>query len=166
MARKLRIEYPGAIYHVMSRGDRREPIFRGDSDREMFLESSGQACAKTGWAMETGPAGLVFGGAKPFARNLVEAIAEKVGAEHYGEERQEPSEGKAEAIVRAELKRRGWTDKTLKGRAKGDKEKVRMAERLPQETTMTLAWIAERLGMGTKTHLSHLLYWQKSGRKK
>jgi hypothetical protein len=28
MARKLRVEYPGAIYHVMNRSDRREPIFR------------------------------------------------------------------------------------------------------------------------------------------
>ena len=28
MPRSLRIEYPGAIYHVMNRGDRREPIFR------------------------------------------------------------------------------------------------------------------------------------------
>jgi putative transposase len=27
MARKLRLQYPGAIYHVMSRGDRREPVF-------------------------------------------------------------------------------------------------------------------------------------------
>jgi hypothetical protein len=26
MARKLRVEYPGAIYHVMNRGDRREPL--------------------------------------------------------------------------------------------------------------------------------------------
>jgi hypothetical protein len=55
----------------------------------------------------------------------------------------------------------------LKARAKGDEEKVRMAERLRRETTMMmLAWIAERLRMGTKTHLSHLLYWQKRGRKK
>jgi hypothetical protein len=28
MPRKLRLEYPGAIYHVMNRGDRREDIFR------------------------------------------------------------------------------------------------------------------------------------------
>ena len=49
MARKLRIEYPGAIYHLMNRGDRREPIFRGDSDRELFLETLSEACAKTGW---------------------------------------------------------------------------------------------------------------------
>src|SRR5689334_4888288 len=49
MARKLRVEYEGAIYHVMSRGDRREAIFADDHDREMFLETLGQACAKTDW---------------------------------------------------------------------------------------------------------------------
>ena len=49
MARKLRIEYPGALYHVMNRGDRREPIFKDDKDRERFLETLGQACGKTGW---------------------------------------------------------------------------------------------------------------------
>jgi hypothetical protein len=37
MARRLRIEYPGAIYHVMHRGDRREPIFQDDRDRKQFL---------------------------------------------------------------------------------------------------------------------------------
>ncbi len=31
MSRKLRIEYPGAMYHVMSRGDQREDIFRDQS---------------------------------------------------------------------------------------------------------------------------------------
>src|SRR6266511_2385334 len=49
MARKLRVEYPGAIYHVMNRCDRREPIFKDDADRERFLETLGEACAKTGW---------------------------------------------------------------------------------------------------------------------
>ena len=34
MARPLRIEFPGAVYHVTSRGDRREPIVLGDEDRE------------------------------------------------------------------------------------------------------------------------------------
>jgi hypothetical protein len=37
MARKLRVEYLGAIYHVMNRGDRREPIFQDDLDRQKFL---------------------------------------------------------------------------------------------------------------------------------
>ena len=49
MARKLRLQYPGAIYHVMSRGDRREDIFQSDKDRELFLETLDQACEKTDW---------------------------------------------------------------------------------------------------------------------
>ena len=36
MARQLRIQYEGAIYHLMSRGDRREEIFRDDLDRKSF----------------------------------------------------------------------------------------------------------------------------------
>src|SRR5437867_3574498 len=49
MARKLRVEYPGAIYHVMNRVDRREPIFRDDLDRLRYLETLGEVCVKTGW---------------------------------------------------------------------------------------------------------------------
>jgi len=49
MARKLRIQYPGAIYHVMNRGDRRELIFADDQDRRQFLETLTEACQKTGW---------------------------------------------------------------------------------------------------------------------
>ena len=43
------MENEGAIYHVMNRGDSREPIFREDSDRLLFLETLGEACAKTDW---------------------------------------------------------------------------------------------------------------------
>jgi len=49
MPRKLRLEYEGAIYHVMSRGDRREPIFNDDADRKRFLETLGESCGKTDW---------------------------------------------------------------------------------------------------------------------
>jgi len=49
MPRRLRLEYEGAIYHVMNRGDRKEEIFLDDQDRERFLETLGEACAKTGW---------------------------------------------------------------------------------------------------------------------
>src|SRR5215471_2275567 len=49
MARKLRVEYEGAIYHILNRGDRREAIFLDDEDRDCFLSTLGQACAKTGW---------------------------------------------------------------------------------------------------------------------
>jgi REP element-mobilizing transposase RayT len=49
MARKLRVEYPGAVYHVMNRGDRREVIFLDDADRRRFVESLAECCAKTNW---------------------------------------------------------------------------------------------------------------------
>src|SRR6266704_4833431 len=49
MARKLRVQYPGALYHVMNRGDRREPIFRDDADRQSFLATLGEVCLKTSW---------------------------------------------------------------------------------------------------------------------
>jgi REP element-mobilizing transposase RayT len=49
MARKLRVEYPGAVYHVLNRGDRREPIFRSDQDRDLFIATLAEACQKTGW---------------------------------------------------------------------------------------------------------------------
>ena len=47
MPRALRIEYPGAIYHVMNRGDRREPIYQDAADRTRFLQTSSETCAKT-----------------------------------------------------------------------------------------------------------------------
>ncbi len=49
MARKLRLEYAGAVYHLMNRGDRQEAIFEDDSDRERFLETLAEVCLKTGW---------------------------------------------------------------------------------------------------------------------
>ena len=49
MPRQLRIEYPGASYHVMARGNRREAIFRDDRDCEAFLARLDTACGKTGW---------------------------------------------------------------------------------------------------------------------
>jgi REP element-mobilizing transposase RayT len=54
MPRQLRIEYPGAIYpgaiyHIMNRGDRHEPIFRDDADHLCFLDTFSEACTKTDW---------------------------------------------------------------------------------------------------------------------
>ena len=44
MARPLRIEYPGAYYHVMNRGNRREDIFLTDKDRQVFLDGLADSC--------------------------------------------------------------------------------------------------------------------------
>lgn len=46
MSRPLRIEFPGALYHVTSRGDRREDIFLDDTDRARFLAVVAQGLAR------------------------------------------------------------------------------------------------------------------------
>jgi hypothetical protein len=91
MARKLRVEYAGAMDHVMKRGDRRERI-----------------------------------------------LAE-------------------------ELKRGRWQGADLKTRPKGYPVKVALAARLRAETTMTAGWIAERLAMGTRGYLNHLVPPEEAG---
>jgi hypothetical protein len=48
VARKLRLQYAGAIYHVMNRGDRREAIFLDDKDRHTFLETLAEAFRSPG----------------------------------------------------------------------------------------------------------------------
>jgi len=304
MARKLRVEYPGAIYHVINRGDRREPIVRDEVDRECFLRTLGEACGKTGWqvhalclmpnhfhlVVETPRGNLVAGmkwflgtytgrfnrrhrlyghlfsgrykslivdgsgsgylktvcdyvhlnparakllkgeqrmreyvwsswpeylkkpgkrwpwlrvdrllgecglpqdsaagrrmleqgleerraaevgadykqvrrgwcfGPEQFRKELLGQMKERLGAEHFGEERQETIAEHAEAIVKAELRRRRWTEGDLGKRAKGDACKMAMAQRLRAESAVTVKWIAERLQMGSAGYVNHLLY--------
>ncbi len=49
MPRSPRIQYAGARYHVISRGNRRERILEGSGDKEVFLATLDEACARTGW---------------------------------------------------------------------------------------------------------------------
>jgi putative transposase len=49
MARPLRIEYPGALYHVTSRGDHQEAIFEDDQDRRAFLNILGEVISRFQW---------------------------------------------------------------------------------------------------------------------
>lgn len=311
MARKLRVQYPGAVYHVMNRGDRREPIFYDDKDRQAFLQTLGEACARTRWrihafclmpnhfqlVLTTPQANLVAGmkwflatytgrfnrrhklfghlfsgrykaltvdgsgngylktvcdyvhlnpvrakliraeqslasyrwssyghyllpprkrpvwlrvesllgehgipkdsvaGRREFARRmqwrqqtdeshedlkrvrrgwylgdnafrkeLLAQMKERMGEHHYGEERVEADEERAEDIVREGLRRLGWRESDLEKKPKGDPEKLKLAVRLRAETTVTIKWIAQRLRMGAWTYLNSLLYRQRRGK--
>ena len=303
MVRKLRVEYPGAIYHVMSRGDHREPIFSDDFDRRRFIETLAQTCAKTGWqvhayclmgnhfhlVLETPLGNLVAGmkwflgtytgrfnrrhklfghlfsgrykallvdgsgngylrtvcdyvhlnpprakmlkaqqplrsypwssygqylqapskrpawlrvdrllgemgiprdssagrrqfervmeqrrwreepgqwrsvergwclGDEEFRQELLAQMDGKLGRHHGGPERQETDASRAERLLTKELQRRGWTTEHLVARRKGDREKVKLAQRLRSQTTMTLDWIAARLQMGTAGYAAQCL---------
>ena len=302
MARKLRLQYPGAIYHVMNRGDRREDIFLSDNDRALFVRTLAEACEKTDWQVhawclmsnhfhlvtETPRANLVEGmhwllgvytnrfnhrqkecghlfsgrykalyvdgsgtgylktvsdyvhlnparagllrpeeplqsypwssyplyledparrpvwlrvdrllgewgipkdspagrqhfagqmearrraeaggdytpegwclGNEEFRQELLAQVSAQANPRHTGEEINQSALAKAERIVREELNQLGWDANDLQARRKGDGRKLRIAARLRRETTMTLAWIAQRLNMGTPGHVSCLLF--------
>ena len=310
MARKLRIQYPGAMYHVMNRGDRQEAIFKDDQDRGRFLDTLTEACQKTGWlvqayclmpnhfhlVVETPQANLVAGmkwllgtytsrynrrhrqfghlfsgrykallvdgsgngylksvcdyvhlnpararlvkreqplstyewssyprylappsrrpvwlrvdrllgewgipkdsvagrrvfaqhlerrrlektkeefkplergwcfGGEEFRQELLEQVHTGPGPSHYGEAVQEAEAAQAERRVVAGLQRLGWHEPELKARRKGDPRKVALALELRSHTTMSLAWIAQRLSMGSRGYLAWLLQQQGKGR--
>lgn len=46
MTRPLRLEFPGALYHVTARGNRRNPIYRDDADRRAWLKVLGLVCER------------------------------------------------------------------------------------------------------------------------
>lgn len=49
MSRPLRLQYPGAVYHLTSRGNARQRIFWDDQDREVFLSTLGHVVSRYGW---------------------------------------------------------------------------------------------------------------------
>jgi hypothetical protein len=114
----------------MNRGDRREPIFRTDNG--------------------------VWGG-KGFREEWLKLMRGRTGSQHGGEERRESEAAWAEPMVKDDLKRRGWTERDLAQRPKGDGQKLKLARRMRAETTMTLHWIANRLNMGAAGSLANLL---------
>lgn len=51
VSRPLRIEFAGALYHVMARGNARQPIFHDDEDRQAFVANLGRACDRFEWRL-------------------------------------------------------------------------------------------------------------------
>jgi putative transposase len=51
MPRKLRLEFEGAVYHVISRGNYRSDVFAHDSTKAAFLKCLGEACEKSQWVV-------------------------------------------------------------------------------------------------------------------
>jgi hypothetical protein len=70
----------------------------------------------------------------------------------------EAVEAKAQRLVAEALRVSGITQEQLAAWRKGHPFKVRLAAKLRAKTTVTVGWIAQRLGMGTRGHLAHLLY--------
>lgn len=142
MPRPLRIEYPGALYHILSRGDRREAILLDEFDRHTFLRTLDEACQNLG------------------AADLVQRLTERLGRTAHkhelGRERDETDTQRAERLVSEWLCSTGWTEAGLSGRAKGEPGKVELARLLRQHTPMSRQWIAERLRKGSASNVTKL----------
>ena len=153
MPRQIRVEYPGAIYHVMSRGDRREDIFHDDVDRQEFLKTLAKACQKTGFQMD--------------AYYLHHIESDTPAGRQEFERRMEPrrdqatAEGKGERIIGEELARLKWRAVELAQRPKSDSETLAIVARLRRETILPVGWIAQRPQMGTRKSLSTRLQERK-----
>ncbi len=152
---------PGRLRVDRLLGEYRIPKDSVAGRRELERAVEERRAAESGVDYKAIRRGWCFG-EKAFRQELLAQMSERLGAEHYGEERLETAEAKAERIIAEELKRRKWREAELTKRAKGDPAKVAIAGRLRAETTVTVAWIAERLSMGTASYLNNRLYrWRK-----
>ena len=121
---------------------------RGGESREQFQ------ALRRGWHF----------GEEPHRKKALLAVKQSRSKHLYGPEVNEAAEENALEIIEDELRALGWSQEDLVTERKGHVEKVRIAQRLRAKTTMPLRWIAEKLHMGMRSHLTHLLYW--SGREK
>jgi len=101
--------------------------------------------------------GWRFGG-ELFLARLLDRLDGKVSENHFAQERIDMAEVKAKKIIDVGLKEIGWTEDDLRERNKCAPEKVRLAQRLRAETTLSLKRVAQRLNMGSWTSVSKLLY--------
>ena len=186
MARKVRIQYPGAIYHVMNRGDHKERIFCDDQDRQQSLATLEEVCQKTAWqvhafclmsnhfhfVVET-PAPNLVEGMTWFLGNYTRRFNGRhqlFGHLFSGRYKAPLVEGsgngymKTERLVTEALRIEDVSEAQWASWRKGHPFEVRLASRLRTETTVTVDWIAQRLHMGTRGHAAHLLSLQEHSR--
>src|SRR5438132_818869 len=155
MPRMMRVEYPGAIYHVMDRGDRRE----NKEDRLLAYPWSSWLWYlaapehRPGWIRvdrllgEHGIQQDSAAGRQEFKQKMLDLMEGKLGENHSGELHRESAEQNANRIIAEELSRLGWKESDLSSRLKNDPGKLLMAVRVRKETTLPIRWIATRLQM-------------------
>ena len=120
MARQVRIEYAGAVYHVMARGNQGRPIFADDLDRKSWLNTLGQACEKTGWRID---AWVWMRNHYHLLKLIQAALGEGRAASYAGAAKRAHGEAEAERWLGAGLKALGLEAGSLPERPKGLAEK-------------------------------------------
>ena len=97
-------------------------------------------------------------GDRSFREELKASMTEKMGPNHYGEERGETAEVRALGVFEKALQEQGLRKSDFGGLPKNHPKKVQIAMRLQAQTTMTASWIAQKLGMTSVGYLNRLLY--------
>ena len=100
--------------------------------------------------------GWCFGEAQ-FREELLAQVDAQLGENHFGQERQESVEQKALRMIDEELRKLSLSLEDLRLRRNGDPVKVGIARLLRRQTTMSLKWVAEQLGMESWKYLSKIL---------
>ena len=130
-----------------------DPAARQEFERRMEArrldpgDEEGLKALRRGWCL----------GSDEFKKQNLEQIEGKLSEHHFGELRQETAQAKAERIIGEELRRLGWQESELAARRKHDPGKVQIAQRLRQETTLSVKHIAQRLHFGTAKSASFRL---------
>ena len=106
--------------------------------RERGLENREWRELRRGWCL----------GEPSFRERLLTMIGKQTAEPYYGVEIRESAEQQAERLLQRQLKEADWTVDQLEQRRKCDPVKVRIAQQLRQETTVTWKWIAGKLHMG------------------
>jgi len=97
-------------------------------------------------------------GRETFLARLLDPLDGKLTEAHQARKRADIAEMKGESIIQSRLQEIGWSETDLQERGKCVTEKIRIAQQLRAETTLSLKRVAERLNMGTWTNVSSLLY--------
>ncbi len=96
-------------------------------------------------------------GSEQFRQELLDQVSAAAGPSHYGEAKHEAVQARAERLVAEGLRQLKWGERDLRARRKSAPGKLKLAHELRSKTTMPLAWIADRLHMGSRGYLAWLL---------
>ena len=188
MARSLRFQYSGAVYHVVARGDGGKMVFETDDDRLVFLKRLGETCNSCGWRVH---AWVLIGNhfhllLETPQPNLVAGMKWLLGVFSQGWNRARGRRGhvfqgryKSVPVNGSDADRHYFrivadyihlnpARARLAGLAqlrKGDKSKALLATLLRRRMTVGFEWIATRLHLGHSASVSRLVCGAKRDKK-
>jgi len=97
-------------------------------------------------------------GSEEFRQKMLELMEGKLGENHSGQLHRETAEQKGHRVIAEELARLGWQESDLASCRKADPDKLAIAVRLRNETTLSIKWIAARVRIGSSKGAKAVLH--------